>query len=98
MRCKCRGLGWAHKKELRSSVCIPLGPRPLWNTDEMLEVKRPPCDSERVNMRTEAHGTDDLGSCPHPDSLLHKNTREKENSELVKLNVQFRASESAPKR
>lgn len=77
-------------------MCTPCALCPLWNTDKMLEGKRPPCDPKRVNMRTEAHGTDGSGSCPPPDSLLHRNTQEKEDPELVKLPVQFRAPEPAP--
>lgn len=71
------GLGRAYKKEFRFSTCTLFALYPLRNTDEMLEVKRPLCDSKRVSMRTEAHGTGDSGSCPLPDFLLHRNTRKR---------------------
>lgn len=77
---------------------LPFALCPLWNPDEMLEVKRPPCDSKRMNMRTEAHGTDGSGSCPPPDSLFHRNTQEREDPELATWCVQFRVPEPAPNR
>lgn len=61
-RYKWKGLGRAHKI-FRLSMCMPFALyllSPLFqNTDKMLEVKRPLCDYERLNLRTEAHGTDD---------------------------------------
>ena len=62
MRYKWKGPGRAHKKEFRLSMCMFFALCPLssvlQNTDKTPEVKRPLCDSERVNRRTDAHGAD----------------------------------------
>lgn len=54
----------------------PLALCPPRNTGKMLELKGPLCDYEKVNVRTEARGTDAQVSCPPPGFSLHGNLQE----------------------
>lgn len=79
----------SQKKSSDSACACPLPfvlcplPSVLWNTGEMPEEKRPPCGSERVNMRTEARGADGWVSCPALKFPFRGNIRENQGPDLV---------------
>lgn len=58
-------------------MCTLFALCPLRNTDEMLEVKRPLCDSKRVNVRTE-HMAQVTQGVAHSQTACYMETQKEE--------------------